>query len=254
LLATATARRVSLTTKLAVGLVVITGASYAWSITQTMSNGSAAYFSPFTRAWELALGALVAVAAPQSHRLSPRIAASLTWVGVAAVVIAAMTFDKSTPFPGSLAMLPVAGTALVIFGGTQAPRMGAEAGLRLAPLQWLGAISYALYLFHWPIMTIYAEQGTKTPSVGVNLVLVGIAVALATLSYRLIENPIRRSRTLNARRVLSLAIIPTCIAASLLCIFALRKANHLSLGRTGQEVHVLQTRTPIPARRAYEPA
>ena len=138
------------------GLTVL--GSFILSVTLTSSNAAAAYFLPFTRAWELAAGALVAVLSQHLVRIPLRVATAMTWFGFAFVVLAACVYSPSTPYPGSAAALPVFGTALVIAGGTSQPRYGAEALLRRRPFQLLGLISYSLYLWHWPILTIAAQR------------------------------------------------------------------------------------------------
>lgn len=184
--------RLSLQAKMAIVLVVVIVASYWLSVVQTASQPTAAYFSPFTRAWELALGALVAVATPWLKRIPAPGAALLTWAGLAAIAVAAFTFTAETPYPGSLVAIPVLGAALVIAGGVAAPRLGAEQLLKLRAFQWFGKRSYSLYLWHWPILIIAAEQAGKTTlSLRDNLALILLAIVVSMGSYRLVENPIR---------------------------------------------------------------
>jgi peptidoglycan/LPS O-acetylase OafA/YrhL len=184
--------RLSLQAKMAIVLVVVIVASYWLSVVQTASQPTAAYLSPFTRAWELALGALVAVATPWLKRIPAPGAALLTWAGLAAIAVAAFTFTAETPYPGSLVAIPVLGAALVIAGGVAAPRLGAEQLLKLRAFQWFGKRSYSLYLWHWPILIIAAEQAGKTSlSLRDNLALILLAIVVSMGSYRLVENPIR---------------------------------------------------------------
>jgi peptidoglycan/LPS O-acetylase OafA/YrhL len=187
--------RLSIQAKMAIILVVVIVASYWLSIVQTASQPLAAYFSPFTRAWELALGGLVAVGTPWLKRIPAQAASVLTWVGLAAIATAAFTFTGQTVYPGSLVAMPVLGAALVIAGGVVAPRWGAEQLLGLRPFQWFGKRSYSLYLWHWPILVIAAEQaGKSTLPFRDNLWLVLLAIAISMASFRLVENPIRHWR------------------------------------------------------------
>ena len=126
IVAAVTWRRVSINLKLMVLLVCGIVVSLAWSIHQTASNSTAAFFSPFTRAWELALGALIAVASSQLSKLPPAVATALTWVGLGGILIAAFSFTTATPYPGSAAVLPVVSTALVLAGGRTHPRWSGE--------------------------------------------------------------------------------------------------------------------------------
>ena len=184
--------RLSLQLKTTIVLVVVIVASYSLSVAQTASQPTAAYFSPLTRAWELGLGALLAVLSPWLKRIPAPSGAILTWSGLAVVAIAAVGFTAQTPYPGSLVAVPVLGTAMVIGGGVGAPQWGAEQLLKRRAFQWFGKRSYSLYLWHWPILIIAAEQAGKTTlPLRQNLILVLLAILLSAVSYRLVENPVR---------------------------------------------------------------
>ena len=210
----------SLRARLAIVLVPVIAASYSLSVVQTAHSPAAAYFSPFTRAWELALGALVAVGVPLLKQL-PRVAgASLSWLGFAAILFASFVFSASTPYPGSLVAVPVVGAALVIAGGVGAPRWGTELLLKVRPAQWLGRLSYSLYLWHWPILVIAAQYARKSQlPVWQNLGWVLVAVALSIGTYRLVENPVRHSGLGPRQSVLLGAIL--VVATLLLLTFFL---------------------------------
>jgi peptidoglycan/LPS O-acetylase OafA/YrhL len=182
------------------GLVII--GSYWFSISQTASHPASAYFSPFTRAWELALGALVAVGTEWLKSVPSRVAAGATWLGLVAIVYSAIDFNAQTAYPGSVVAVPVVGAALVIAGGAAVPSLGAERLLGLSPFRWLGKLSYSLYLWHWPILIIAAERsGGTTLPVGEALLLVLLALAVSLGSYHLVENPVRRWRLPSGRSV-----------------------------------------------------
>ena len=155
--------RLSLRARLAIGLVIVIAASLAFSVIDTQSNATGAYFSPFTRAWELALGALVAVGTPwlknDASGLSQR------WPrGSDSVPFSSPPSPSrsQTAYPGSLVTIPVVGAALIIAGGVGAGRFGVEPLLGLSPFRGLGKLSYSLYLWHWPILIIAAEYAGKT--------------------------------------------------------------------------------------------
>ena len=189
--------RLSLRARLAIGLIIIFCGSLAFSIIDTSSNPTGAYFSPFTRAWELALGALVAVGTPWLLKVPSRIAAATTWAGLGAILAAAFLFTAKTAYPGSLVTIPVLGAALIIAGGVRAPRCGAEALLQLRPFRALGKLSYSLYLWHWPILIVAAEHdGSASPTVPGSLGWVAVALAASVASYVLVENPIRHAKIL----------------------------------------------------------
>jgi peptidoglycan/LPS O-acetylase OafA/YrhL len=215
--------RWSLRARMSVVLGLVIVASFAFSIVQTASHPTSAYFSPFTRAWELALGALVAVGTPWLKRVPVGWASSLTWVGVGAILFSAFTFSATTAYPGSLVAVPVVGAALIIAGGIRVPGRGAESVLSLAPFQWLGKRSYSLYLWHWPILIIAAEQvGKRSLPVAESLLLVvAVAVPLSMASYRLVENPIRHLRW-SARRSVAAGVV-LVVATVLLLTLVLRE-------------------------------
>ena len=193
------APRVSLAAKLAVVLALVIVGSFAWSVIQTSANPTWAFFSPLTRAWELALGSLLAVSAPHLRRLPAKAAAGLTWAGLAGIVVAAVLLDAGTAFPGAAVALPVLATAMVVAGGTVSPRRGAEMILRLSPFQLLGRWSYSFYLWHWPVLVIAEQRFEGGLSALDRAGLVALALALAVLMHHLIENPVRYARPLTQR-------------------------------------------------------
>jgi len=205
--------------RLVVGLSAVIVVSFLASVATTKVGQLSAYDSPFTRAWELALGALVAVGAAKLAKLPRAVAAAMTWVGFAAIAVSAVAFTIRTNYPGAAAALPVLGASLVIAGGTAAPRAGVEMLLRLFPFRWVGRWSYSWYLWHWPLLVLVAEHEHTTVnrnSIAENLFLVTIALGLAAGTYIVVENPIRHSSMLarNPRETLigAALIIASCVA------------------------------------------
>ena len=208
-------------------LLVVAGASLVLSVLQTGSDPVTAFYSPLTRAWELALGGLVAVLAPQLRRLPSRVAAVMTWIGLVGIGLAAVTVTTSTPWPGSAALLPVVGAALVIAGGTPAPRGGAELLLGTWPGIQIGAISFSLYLWHYPILVLAQQQSTGPLRWTERALLLGLSLVLAIATYRLVENPIRHSVGLARRPGRSVALGAVLVAASVALCSVLIWANPL---------------------------
>ena len=205
----------SLRAALVTALSLVIASSLAWSIYQTSTDATTAYFSPFTHAWELALGALVAVGTSHLASLPKGIAAAITWLGLAAIIVSATVYDDTTTYPGSAVALPVVATAAVIAGGAAIPRLGAESLLGISAMQLLGRLSFSLYLWHWPLLAIATERGAHTLSTTSALLWVGCALMLSYVTFRLIEDPIRRARPLSRRPLLSIAVGALLVAGVL---------------------------------------
>jgi peptidoglycan/LPS O-acetylase OafA/YrhL len=204
---------------IAAPLAAIFVVSLTLSIVQTTATSTTAYFSTLDRAWELAVGGLLAVGLPRLERLSTPVRAVATWVGVAAIAIAATVFSASTLFPGSAALLPVLGAAAVIGGGVGAPKFGLNRLLRLRPLRYVGDRSYSLYLWHFPALILGAAWVGHTLSTAANLELLALAFVVSVLSYRWVEDPIRKARPLSgsqSRR--ALIMWPTSLATIVLVV------------------------------------
>jgi peptidoglycan/LPS O-acetylase OafA/YrhL len=201
------------TRRMVVVVILITGASLFWSIYDTNMVPAAAYFSTFARAWELGLGAALAICSSNIARLPPAVRGLIGWVGLGAIAAAATTYSAATPFPGYAALLPTLGTALVIAAGVgrrERSRLAAGRLLAVSPLRYVGDRSYAFYLWHWPVLVVAAEyEGHELP-MDVKLALLTGAFLLSMISYRFVEDPIRRARWRSMR---SLLLIPASVGA-----------------------------------------
>ena len=195
-------------------VLVLTTASLAWSIHLTATEPTTAYFSPFTRAWELGLGATVAVYASTLARIPASAKVAMGWAGVAAIGVAAVAFSDRTPFPGSVALLPTVGTALAIIAGMGANTLRLSVGrlLSLRPMLIIGDRSYAFYLWHWPVLILAGHLAGHELSSSAKLVLVAGAFLLSCASYALVENPIHRKVR---RRKTTVLVVAVCMAAVL---------------------------------------
>jgi peptidoglycan/LPS O-acetylase OafA/YrhL len=147
------------------------------------------YLLPY-RAWELMLGAYLAVA--PLPVLSRRAASFAGLAGFAAIAYAALAFDSKTPFPGLNALFPCLGAAILIATGLQRGAIGRSA-LSFGPLRLVGKISYSLYLVHWPIFSFAHLSLDGEPSSLVRVAMIAASFVLATLSYRYVETPARRA-------------------------------------------------------------
>jgi peptidoglycan/LPS O-acetylase OafA/YrhL len=211
-------RRVSFRLKLSVVLTSIAASSFVWSVISSRGAGFlVAYISPLTHAWELAIGGLLAIVTSRLMGIPPRLAACMSWLGLAAIIAAACLLKSPLDYPGYRAALPVLGAALIIAGGAAAPRWGAEFLLRQFPFKWLGLLSFSLYLWHYPVIIIAGQhwQSTTQP---VNLLLAVLAIVLAAGTYFAIEKPVRHSALLTRLPVLSVTVGVALIVAGLLLI------------------------------------
>nr|WP_257720773.1 acyltransferase [Mycobacterium sp. JS623] len=192
-------------TGLAAALAAIAVASFAWSVIQTKSNATWAYFSPFTRAWELALGALIAVSIPAFQHINRDwVYQTAALLGIISIATSALVLTPATPYPGSAVALPVVSSGLIIAAGCGNPATLVGRTLATRPMQWIGARSYSLYIWHWPVLIIAEQYAGHTLSFWQSTGLVALALILSALSYRLVENPIRHSRLLASRTWISL--------------------------------------------------
>ncbi|WP_166518189.1 acyltransferase family protein [Candidatus Blastococcus massiliensis] len=180
-------------------LGTVTAASFAWSVHATSASPVTAYFSTFTRAWELGLGAMIAISAPQLHRVPAALRAVLAWCGLGLVVAAALLIDERTPFPGTAAALPVVGAALLVAWGSTPGGPGTRWLLSSAPAGFLGAISYSLYLWHWPVLILAGALVLPGSAVFYAGVVV-VSLVLATFSYYCVEQPVLHTNWLLSHR------------------------------------------------------
>lgn len=215
------APRFSWRLKASVVLVAVVGASLAWSIVSSQPLDLVLYVSSLTRAWELAVGCLIAWNAPLFLRLPKSVARVLAWAGLGLVVLANSLNLTSKTYPGWLAVLPVAGTALVIIGGMPAPRWGAEWLLALRPLRAIGRWSYGMYLWEIPVylLAVYWWGSINLyPLVG-RIALVLLTTVIAALSFKFFESPIRHSSLIGKSPALSLACAAAFMVTALVTIW-----------------------------------
>lgn len=194
--------------------------SLVYSVVWTTKEPAAAYFLPTTRAWELAVGGLLALAL--THGRVPRWAcAPLSWAGLAAIVAAALLFDDATVFPGWVALLPVSGAAAVIAGE------GASTPLDRRSAQFVGDISYSLYLWHWPLIVFALVRSGDTvlgPMPAVAVLLASFLLAWLTKVW--VEDPVRDRGLVRTGRA--------ALATALAGIVLVAAVSGAALARVGQ--------------------
>ncbi|MFI6268493.1 acyltransferase family protein [Micromonospora zamorensis] len=193
-LAVLVARRVRRTDPIGairVTLALIVAASFAYSVYETSANSAAAYFVTPTRAWEFGAGAMLATLPGLGRSASDRTRAAVSWLGLLLIGVAAFVLHSGTPFPGYAAALPVVGTLAAIWAGATSPRWSPLRPMASAPVQKLGDWSYSIYLWHWPPIVIFELATGDKMTWPVNFVVIAGVVALAALTKRFVEDPLR---------------------------------------------------------------
>lgn len=190
---------------LVLGVGAVTVASFVYALSYSVEQPGLAFYFSTTRIWELGVGALLAIAFPALVGLVPAgVRAALGWLGLAMIAYAVLRFDHQTVWPGTATLLPVLGTAAAILAGGGADRRGPRALLGTTPMVWVGALSYSVYLWHWPLL-VAAEAMWGPLRVRYGLLVMLGSFLPAWLSYRYVENPLRRSPRLAPPRPALLA-------------------------------------------------
>ena len=216
-----------------VTLALILAGSLIYGIALTDEEPEFAYFSTFARAWELGLGAALALLGTVKL---PRIGAvALGWAGVAAIVYACFAFTGETAFPGTAALVPTLGAAALILSGSAcsprppagSPACGSASArvLSLPPVRYVGRISYSWYLWHWPAIVFAAAIWGPRISVAVGLAAVAASWIPTQLTHMLIEDPVRRAPALARLPNRAIALGLACMVVAVGVGIGLRAAQ-----------------------------
>ncbi|MFM6941546.1 MAG: acyltransferase family protein [Candidatus Planktophila sp.] len=185
----------------------ITLISFAWSLYLTQASPIWAFYSLPTRAWELGIGALL-LAIPKKYKLS----LFYPWAALALIIYGTLAYTDKTPFPGTAAIAPVIGTAAAIASISSWPRiLNFFSNLRFT--QWLGEISYPLYLWHWPLLVIPMVYLGRGLHIYERALAILATLLLADLTHRFIEQPLRHV-SLSPKKIITGAVIASLIGTS----------------------------------------
>ncbi|MCC7403014.1 MAG: acyltransferase [Bdellovibrionales bacterium] len=174
--------------------------SFLFNLHGIKTDVGATFYSPHTRIWELLMGGFVAWLgldprwSAMPERLTPKVRQlwqnSSSVIGMSLILYSTLQYSRFSKYPGTLALLPTFGTALIIAGG--GPSWLGRYLLSNRVLVWFGLISYPLYLWHWPLISFTRFFGTEAPGPFVKAGLVLLATLLAWITYRFIERPLRK--------------------------------------------------------------
>lgn len=196
-----------------VATAAVTVVSFVLSLVLLDTDPDAAFYLAPSRAWELGLGALLALGAlPPSHRRRVRSAAGA--LGAAAIGWSVLVYSPSTPFPGAAALLPCLGTVAIIWAGSGGHHAVGDA-LGARPVVQVGLISYSLYLWHWPALSLGRYYANRDLTGFEAATLVALSVVAALASWRYIERPFRgKSGLLERRQLFGAALAAMVVIAT----------------------------------------
>jgi peptidoglycan/LPS O-acetylase OafA/YrhL len=208
--------------KILVLLLVGLAVSFSANALLVYSYPIAVFYCPLTRIWELLIGALLSYVGLFRVDLgsiySPRGATVVSGIGVALIAVGIVVPNPAAAFPGWLALLPTVGTALVISAGAHSWVNSAVLGRQF--LVRIGLISYALYLWHWPLLTFLRIWDVEIPSAASRAGMIALSFALAWLTTYFIERPIRRGLSSRA------AAIPAGVIMAAIAVFGFQIYRH----------------------------
>jgi peptidoglycan/LPS O-acetylase OafA/YrhL len=220
----------------AVGLV-----SFGVSLWVTAVAQPWAFFGMPTRIWEFAAGGALAITMIDREDRIPGAAIALQVIGLGTIAFGVIAYDMTTPYPGIAAVVPAVGALALIVGGARAPESFISRSLAIRPLRFLGRLSYAWYLWHWPLMGLGA---VLVPGIGVvgKLAWSALALVLAWLTLRFIEEPARNGGAL--ARIPARWLTPLALGASA----SVAVASHVAMGVARREASVMPQKLFAAAR------
>ena len=210
-----------------IGIAVITLISFLLSLYLTSVSPLWAFYSLPTRAWELGIGALVLFVPAKWRDFQ-----GFAWLAVIVIGYSAVRFTDATAFPGTAALFPVLATALTLASVKNWPKV-IDTSSRLPVIQWLGDISYPLYLWHWPVLVIPHLYLGRELSIIERLIAIVLTLILADLTHRFVEQPLR-VREFSQTRILASAVLITLLTL-ILSIIIINSHNNQVILKSGEQ-------------------
>lgn len=212
--------------------------SLGFSIYETYTNQSYAYFDLKARLWEFAFGTLLALALPYI-KLPKTVRVVAGWVGLVTMLSVGFVLDVQGQFPGFVALVPLLAAAFIIVAGQTGSKFGVDRFLSMKPLTKMGDMSYALYLWHWPVLVIFMiwqNRESMGPKGGLAIIL--FSLLLAYLTTRFVEKPIRSLSWLEAKKRRAAIVIIVCLGLVAVPVSIWQNANVQEKIRVAEETKI----------------
>ena len=238
--------------------ILIVAASFALNVVFVGSYGTATFYLPHSRIWELLVGAVLAYAhalhrepidavirrftvASEAHADRRLVANALAWTGLCLVGAAVVGLAKAIEYPGWWVLAPTIGTALLIVAGRDA--FLNRAILARRGLVFIGLISYPWYLWHWPLLAFVRITESGRPSFGLSAGAVVLSFLAAWMTFVIVERPVRRTVSVRTPvRVVAIAVLLLAIGAG---SFAMARSSAMT-SRTPQFATEVDSFFPSP--------
>ena len=206
---------------LTVSIAVI---SFALNIYTVNNNPIADFYSPLSRFWELMIGGILAYLTLHKPQHLPQRPNWQSAIGLLLIAVGILLINKERAFPGYWALIPGVGAFLIISAGSGAWLNRNLLGNRL--IVGVGLISYPLYLWHWPLLVFSKIVVGRNLHVLERITIIAVSIGLAYLTYRLLENPIRKKSTSNKPATALLIALVCILAVSLFSFVKNVKPRH----------------------------
>ena len=237
-------QRDRLHTRLTLTSLGVLVASLSYSVALADADQPLAYFHSLTRLWEFALGALLAlwidrIALNRAARLA------LGWTGVVGLLLCGVVLHVGSLFPGYAALWPTACGGLVLLAGRSGSPLGADRLLAARPMRYLGDISFALYLWHWPLLVLYlVTRDRQEVGASGGATIIGLSLVLAVLTHHLVEKPVLARATApgSGRRFAATGLVMVLLVAG---------GWQVALAERARSPRHRRRRLPPPARRPW---